>query len=595
MATNSHLNGVSDGYTNYVAYLDPKAMKQPRIGHLDIEKSLIQPLSFASGGPISDLYQVIEIGESHIKPSGEPVLLSSVELLPPISGRDVLAVGKNYFEHAIEFNTSGYDSSDKVDQPTHPVIFTKRSTSIIAHGEPIFPHPGFTDTVDYEGEIGVIIGKGGFKISEADAMKHVWGYTIINDVTARERQRDHKQFYIGKSPDTFCPMGPIAVPAHKLPKTLRVQTHVNGKKRQDSTTDDLIFSIPFLVRTLSEGQTLQPGDVLATGTPAGVGFGQKPPVFLKPGDVVEISVTGLGVLKNTIAEPSTKNQVITRVKNHSHIPISNLNKSCGGVGLTSINSKHLYYRHTGIATGSPIIFIHGLGGSSEFYTPLISSLGLEKTHSLHLLDLEGHGLSPTSAGSTISISSYASDFHALAQHSKISGATVIAHSMGCLIALTLATKYPILVSKLILLGPPPNPLPEAGQKGSIARAATVRSSGMAAVVDAVVTAGTSAKSKTDNPLGIAAARMSLLGQDPEGYAKGCTALAGAVEILPVQQIKAKTLIVTGDEDKVSPPQVCEKYAAEIKGSKVEVLPQVGHWHIFEDVKGVSNGVGPFLQ
>jgi len=93
-----------------------------------------------------------------------------------------------------------------VDQPTHPVIFTKRATSIIAHGESIFPHPGFTETVDYEGEIGVIIGKGGSRISEADAMKHVWGYTIINDVTARERQRDHKQFYIGKSPDTFCPM-----------------------------------------------------------------------------------------------------------------------------------------------------------------------------------------------------------------------------------------------------------------------------------------------------------------------------------------------------------------------------------------------------
>lgn len=94
----------------------------------------------------------------------------------------------------------------KVDQPTHPVIFTKRATSIIPHGESIFPHPGFTETVDYEGEIGVIIGKGGSKISEADAMNHVWGYTIINDVTARERQRDHKQFYIGKSPDTFCPM-----------------------------------------------------------------------------------------------------------------------------------------------------------------------------------------------------------------------------------------------------------------------------------------------------------------------------------------------------------------------------------------------------
>jgi pimeloyl-ACP methyl ester carboxylesterase len=226
---------------------------------------------------------------------------------------------------------------------------------------------------------------------------------------------------------------------------------------------------------------------------------------------------------------------------------------------------------------------------------LITSLGLEKTHSLHLLDLEGHGLSPTSAASTISISSYAADFRALAQYANITGTAVIAHSMGCLIALTLALKCPELVSNLVLLGPPPTPLPEAGQTGSIARAATVRNSGMAAVVDAVVATGTSAKSKIDNPIGVAAARMSLLGQDPEGYAKGCTALAGASEVLPVQQIKSRTLILTGDEDKVSPPQLCEKYSTEIKGAKVHVLPQVGHWHVFEDVNGVSNAVAPFLQ
>lgn len=207
MASHStHVNGATTGYTNYIAYSDPHALGHERIGHYDAQKSSIQPLSFFSGAPLSNLYQVIEIGESQIKPDGDPIPFSSVKLLAPISGRDILAVGKNYAEHAIEFNTSGYDSSDKVDQPTHPVIFTKRATSIIAHGEPIYPHPGFTETVDYEGEIGVIIGKGGFRIKEADAMDHVWGYTIINDVTARERQRDHKQFYIGKSPDTFCPI-----------------------------------------------------------------------------------------------------------------------------------------------------------------------------------------------------------------------------------------------------------------------------------------------------------------------------------------------------------------------------------------------------
>jgi 2-keto-4-pentenoate hydratase/2-oxohepta-3-ene-1,7-dioic acid hydratase in catechol pathway len=200
-------------FTNYIAFEDGVTGRS-RIGHLNFDTNQVQPLSFISGTPISNLYEVIEAGEENIVPAGEPVLVSSLKILPPISGRDVLAVGKNYAEHAKEFNTSGYDSSDKVDIPTHPVIFTKRATSIIANGEEIFPHPGFTETVDYEGEIGVIIGKSGFRIEENEGMDYVWGYTIINDVTARERQRDHKQFFIGKSPDTFCPM--VSLPVSNL-------------------------------------------------------------------------------------------------------------------------------------------------------------------------------------------------------------------------------------------------------------------------------------------------------------------------------------------------------------------------------------------
>jgi 2-keto-4-pentenoate hydratase/2-oxohepta-3-ene-1,7-dioic acid hydratase in catechol pathway len=251
--------------TNYVAYHDTR-MNQDTVGHYDLEKDTIEPLSFTSGAYIDNIYQVIEVGEANIVSSGVPISVKGIKILPPFRGRDVLCVGKNYAEHAKEFNSSGFDSSDKVDTPSHPVIFTKRFTSIIAHGEKIYPHPEFSQTVDYEGEIGVVIGKPGYRISEANAMDHVWGYTIINDVTARERQRDHKQFYIGKSADTFCPMGPIAVPKVKVDKVLRVQTHVNGELRQDATTEDLIFSIPYLIKTMSEGQTLTAGDVLATGT-----------------------------------------------------------------------------------------------------------------------------------------------------------------------------------------------------------------------------------------------------------------------------------------------------------------------------------------
>jgi 2-keto-4-pentenoate hydratase/2-oxohepta-3-ene-1,7-dioic acid hydratase in catechol pathway len=189
----------------YISFVDP-ITGTPRMGNYDDNAGHIQPLSFLSGTPISNLYQVIEAGEERIRPDGDALQASNVKVLAPITGRDILAVGKNYSEHAKEFNSSGYDSSDKVDIPTHPVIFTKRSTSIIANGEEIYPHHRFTSSPDYEGEIGVIVGKAGFRIDEKDAMDHVWGYTIINDMTARERQRDHKQFYIGKSPDTYCPM-----------------------------------------------------------------------------------------------------------------------------------------------------------------------------------------------------------------------------------------------------------------------------------------------------------------------------------------------------------------------------------------------------
>lgn len=165
--------------TNYVAYRDPEA-QEDRIGHYDLTAKTIQPLCFKSGSPISSLYQVIEAGEPNITSTDDPVHASKVRILPPLASRDVLCVGKNYFDHAKEFNSSGFDSSDKSDVPSHPVIFTKRYTSIIADGEDIYPHPEFTQTADYEGEIGVIIGKSGFRIEEEDAMEHVWGYTIIN-------------------------------------------------------------------------------------------------------------------------------------------------------------------------------------------------------------------------------------------------------------------------------------------------------------------------------------------------------------------------------------------------------------------------------
>jgi len=376
---------------------------------------------------------------------------------------------------------------------------------------------------------------------------------------------------------------------------LRVQTHINKEERQNSTTEDLIFSIPHLIETLSEGLTIQAGDVIATGTPAGVGIGKKPPLFLESGDIVEVSVTGLGTLKNTIAGMSAENETVARLAKASSLPVYNIGRTCGGFGLTEINSKRLFYRKAGLASGPPILFIHGLGGTSEYFTPLINALALTDTHSIHLLDLEGHGLSPTSASSIVTIGTYADDIVALAQSLKIHDATIIAHSMGCFIAQTIAIRSPEIVSRLVLMGPPPSPIPDAGQIGSRARAVSVRRFGMASVVDAVVTGGTSSRTKAKNPLAIAAVRMSLLGQDPEGYAKGCTALAGVSAVLPSNQISATLLVITGEDDKVSSPHTCEQLAKSTKSARVEVLPGVGHWHVFEDVDGVCSVLRTYLS
>lgn len=226
----------------------------------------------------------------------------------------------------------------------------------------------------------------------------------------------------------------------------------------------------------------------------------------------------------------------------------------------------------------------------DFYTPLISALGLADSHSLHLFDLEGHGLSPTSPLSTLSIDSFAEDIGGVFQHAKISSsspATLVAHSMGCLSAITFALNNPGVVKKLILLGPPPSPLPHGAVKGMSARAALARTQGMIPVTEQVMAAAVSDQTKASNQVAVAAGRVSLLDQDPEGYAKACTALGGATNTLNVEDLKAETLIITGDADKVSPPAVCEKYSSKISNARHVVLSGVGHWHIFEDLSGVA--------
>jgi 2-keto-4-pentenoate hydratase/2-oxohepta-3-ene-1,7-dioic acid hydratase in catechol pathway len=239
-----------------------------------------------------------------------PAMLAAVPLADvvlraplPQPRRNIFCIGKNYHAHAQEFARSGFDSSAKAggEIPTCPIIFTKVPECVIATGDAIEMPVGVSTAIDYEAELAVVIGRGGKGISKANAMQHVWGYTIVNDVTARDWQNRHMQWHMGKSFDTFCPMGPWLVSADALDATnTQVRCWVNGEIRQNASTKDLIFDIPTLIETLSAGITLYPGDVIATGTPVGVGIGFTPPKYLQKGDVVRVAIDGLGEITNPV-------------------------------------------------------------------------------------------------------------------------------------------------------------------------------------------------------------------------------------------------------------------------------------------------------
>jgi 2-keto-4-pentenoate hydratase/2-oxohepta-3-ene-1,7-dioic acid hydratase in catechol pathway len=222
---------------------------------------------------------------------------SNIRLLAPIPRptKNVFCVGKNYAEHALELGSDA-------DIPEHIMLFSKVPTTVVGHEAVVLNHQHVTNELDYEGELAVVIGKKGKGIKKEEALDYVFGYTIVNDITARDLQERHKQFLLGKSLDTSCPMGPWIV--HKSlipnPNRLQIETKVNGETRQKANTEQFIFNIETIISTISQGMTLEPGDIIATGTPAGVGKGMKPPRFLKPGDVVEVTIEEIGTLRNEI-------------------------------------------------------------------------------------------------------------------------------------------------------------------------------------------------------------------------------------------------------------------------------------------------------
>ncbi|MEP6774152.1 MAG: fumarylacetoacetate hydrolase family protein [Chloroflexota bacterium] len=235
-----------------------------------------------------------------LKPMDQAALYAPI----PFPRCNVICLGQNYSDHAAEARIARGEQV-QVDRPDYPNFFTKSAGSINGPYADIPFDPEVSTQIDWEGELAFVIGKQGKNIALDQAMDYVFGYTIVNDVTARDLQRRYAgQFFKGKSLDGSCPMGPCLVTADEIPNAhnLDIDVRVNGEVKQHGNTAAMLFTIPEIIQELSVGMTLQPGDIISTGTPSGVGFARNPPQFLKPGDVVECSITSLGTIRNQVKE-----------------------------------------------------------------------------------------------------------------------------------------------------------------------------------------------------------------------------------------------------------------------------------------------------
>jgi 2-keto-4-pentenoate hydratase/2-oxohepta-3-ene-1,7-dioic acid hydratase in catechol pathway len=273
------------------------------VGILSPDGREVTPLAVADAAlGALPLIQALARGEPLPRAGGARLPVEAVSLLAPLPKplRSVFCVGRNYRAHAAELAGTVFQSAKGGDVGEWPIVFSKLAECVVGPFDAVkLPGAAVSVQIDYESELAVVIGKGGINISKSRAMEHVFGYTVVNDVTARDVQMRHAQWDLGKSFDTFCPMGPCIATADECDgRNTRVRGWVNGQLRQDARTTDLIFDIPTLIETCSRGITLYPGDVIATGTPAGVGMGLKPPQWLKAGDVVRVEIDGIGAIEN---------------------------------------------------------------------------------------------------------------------------------------------------------------------------------------------------------------------------------------------------------------------------------------------------------
>jgi 2-keto-4-pentenoate hydratase/2-oxohepta-3-ene-1,7-dioic acid hydratase in catechol pathway len=235
------------------------------------------------------------LGQGEAPDLGRPLAATRLLAPSPRPAKNIVCVGLNYADHARE---------TRQEVSPYPVFFTKPPTTVIGPEQPIPWYPSVSTRIDWEAELAVVIGRPGRDISEERALEHVFGYTVANDVSARDLQRRHVQWYKGKSLDGFCPLGPWIVTADEIPdpQAMAIRLRLNGEVKQDSTTAQMVYSVARLIAVLSAGLTLETGDLIITGTPAGVGFVREPPEYLSPGDVVEAEIEGIGLLRNPVAQ-----------------------------------------------------------------------------------------------------------------------------------------------------------------------------------------------------------------------------------------------------------------------------------------------------
>jgi len=287
------------------------------LGILSMDQANVIPLQAAESHYLGSshlpntMQELIEQGESALETvknilakldgTFSPVPVSQVRILAPIPRprKNIFCIGKNYVEHALEFEKT---SDVSVAVPKVPVVFSKPPTAVVGPNDVVKNHKPIVTQIDYEAELAVVIGKTASRVKKEEAYNYVFGYTIMNDVSARDLQKDHAQWVMGKGPDTFAPLGPYI--AHKSeipnPHDLSIKCTINGEIRQNANTKDMVFDIPTLIETISSVITLEPGDIIATGTPAGVGVGFDPPRLLSDGDEMKVEIEKLGTLINTI-------------------------------------------------------------------------------------------------------------------------------------------------------------------------------------------------------------------------------------------------------------------------------------------------------